>query len=132
VDVWALLSNPDHRAILGWLGGGLVVLAGGAWTVIKFFAGREPPAKPEAAPPPPGQRVTSRDGIAAGGNVSVSTRHGLTGWQPVLLVLVAVGAVLLAASFAGNRVTATDGSAAVGGDVGGDVTVGAPPAPASQ
>lgn len=129
MDIWAFLSDPQSREVLTWLGGGLVVVAGGAWTVIKFFATREVRAK--AGPTPPSHRVTSRDGVAAGGNVSIGNRHGLTGWQPVLLVLAVAGAVLLAASFAGNRATATGGSAAVGGDVGGDVTVSVP-APASE
>jgi hypothetical protein len=130
MEMLAFLSDPQTREVLAWLGGGLVVVAGGAWAVIRFLLTREQPAKPESAPAPP--RVTSRDGVAAGRDVTISTRQGLTGWQPVLLVLAVAGAVLLAASFAGNRVTATNGSAAVGGDVRGDVTVGAPPSPASQ
>jgi hypothetical protein len=38
--IWAFLTDPANRAILAWLGGGLVVAAGGIWAVIKFFAKR--------------------------------------------------------------------------------------------
>ncbi len=37
VDIQALLSDPQNREVLQWLGGGLVVVAGGAWAVMKFF-----------------------------------------------------------------------------------------------
>ena len=70
VDIWAFLSDPQNRDVLGWLGGGLVVVAGGAWAVIKFFASSGAPAKANAAPP--AHRMTSRDGVAAGGNVSIT------------------------------------------------------------
>ena len=44
---WAFLSDPDNQRTLAWLGGGLMVLAGGIWTVVTFFAGRKPsPAAP--------------------------------------------------------------------------------------
>jgi hypothetical protein len=29
-NLWAFLADPHNQAVLGWLGGGLVVLAGGA------------------------------------------------------------------------------------------------------
>ena len=59
----------------------------------------------------------------AGGNVSVRTSHGLSGLQITLLVLVVVGAVLLAGGLLGNRITATN-SAGTGGDItGSTVTI---------
>jgi hypothetical protein len=53
---WAFLTDPANRAVLGWLGGGLVVALGGVWTVLTYFrpsstankAGSEP-AKVTAA-----------------------------------------------------------------------------------
>ena len=61
---WAFLSDPDNQRTLAWLGGGLMVLAGGIWTVVTFFAGRKPsPAAPSE--PDPG-KVTAVGGVAAG------------------------------------------------------------------
>ena len=54
---WAFLTDPANRAVLAWLGGGLVVAMGGAWTVFTYIrssstadkkAGGEP-AKVKAA-----------------------------------------------------------------------------------
>ncbi len=36
--IWAFLTDPANREILAWIGGGIVVAAGGIWAVIKFFA----------------------------------------------------------------------------------------------
>jgi hypothetical protein len=36
-SAWAFLKDPANRQILEWIGGGIVVLAGGAWAVVKFF-----------------------------------------------------------------------------------------------
>lgn len=126
MDLWAFLVDPQNREVLTWLGGGLVVLAGGAWTVIRFLFPRAASSGQEPASSQ--HRVTNRNGVAAGRDVRISTRHGMTGWQAILLALAVGGAVLLAAGVAGTRVKATNGSVAVGGSVGGSVTVGAPPA----
>ena len=40
--VWAFLSDPANREVLGWIGGGIVAAAGGAWAVIKFSAENRP------------------------------------------------------------------------------------------
>jgi len=32
-----ILKDPDKRAILSWLGGGAVVVAGGLWAVFTFY-----------------------------------------------------------------------------------------------
>ena len=45
--LWAFLSDPAHQATLAWLGGGLVTLAGGLWTVVTYLRPR-----PAAAPAP--------------------------------------------------------------------------------
>ena len=34
---WAFLTDPANRAVLSWLGGGLVVALGGAWMVFTYF-----------------------------------------------------------------------------------------------
>ncbi|MDQ6867591.1 MAG: hypothetical protein M3178_04000 [Pseudomonadota bacterium] len=30
------IKSPDNRAVISWLGGGAVVVAGGIWTVLTF------------------------------------------------------------------------------------------------
>jgi hypothetical protein len=29
--VWIFITNENNRAVLGWIGGGIVVIAGGIW-----------------------------------------------------------------------------------------------------
>jgi hypothetical protein len=72
----------------------------------------------EEAAPPLGQTTVRADrrGIAGGRDVSVRTSRGLSGLAVVLLVLAVVGAVLLAGSLLGDRITATN-SAGTGGDI---------------
>jgi hypothetical protein len=48
----------DNRETLSWLGGGVVVVAGGIWTVTKFFLRREKP-----------KSVTATGGVAAGRDI---------------------------------------------------------------
>lgn len=36
-ELWAFLSDPSNRATLSWIGGGIVVVASGVWTVLTFF-----------------------------------------------------------------------------------------------
>ena len=38
---WAFLKDPTNQAVLTWIGGGIVVIAGGIWAVVKFFAEKE-------------------------------------------------------------------------------------------
>ena len=33
--LWTFLSNPANQGTLTWIGGGIVVAAGGVWTVMK-------------------------------------------------------------------------------------------------
>ena len=44
--IWRFIT--ENQRMLSWLGGGVVVLAGGIWTVTKFFLNREKP-KPVSA-----------------------------------------------------------------------------------
>ncbi len=41
-NLWTFISRPKNRTILGWLGGGLVVLAGGIWTVFTYMHPHDP------------------------------------------------------------------------------------------
>jgi hypothetical protein len=36
-SIWAFLGDETNRAILSWIGGGLVVVVGGLWAAFKFF-----------------------------------------------------------------------------------------------
>jgi hypothetical protein len=35
--LWSVLRDNDNRAIMGWLGGGIVVAATGAWSIFKYL-----------------------------------------------------------------------------------------------
>jgi hypothetical protein len=39
-DIWGFLKDPANRTVLAWIGGGIVAVAGGLWTAIRFFAGK--------------------------------------------------------------------------------------------
>ena len=39
-DAWAFLKSSDNRTIVSWVSGGVVVVAGGFWTVFKFFVSK--------------------------------------------------------------------------------------------
>ena len=67
VKVWNFLSNDKNRAVLGWIGGGVVVVIGALWAAFVYFV---PPSKPV---PPPASVEASRGGVAIGGNVTGST-----------------------------------------------------------
>lgn len=54
--IWQFVT--DNRDMLSWLGGGVVVVAGGVWTVAKFFLKREEP-----------KSVSAVGGVAAGGDI---------------------------------------------------------------
>jgi hypothetical protein len=75
--VLAFLRDEGNRALLGWIGGGFVVLASGLWAVYVHFY----PA-PEAKPP---QKQIEADcgSVAIGGDVSGATiTAGSTGDCP--------------------------------------------------
>ena len=58
---WAFLTDPANRAVLAWLGGGLVVALGGVWTVLTYF---RPSAIPNKAGSEPAT-VTAKHGSVA-------------------------------------------------------------------
>jgi len=63
--IWAFLKNAQNREILGWLGGGLVIVIGGLWAAFKFFHAKskdERPATPTI--------IAGGGGFAAGRDVS--------------------------------------------------------------
>ena len=49
--MWDWLTVDANRAVLGWFGGGVVVVAGGIWAVVRFvIGGRDKPALPPSRP----------------------------------------------------------------------------------
>ena len=72
-SLWGFLRDKSNQQVLGWLGGGLVVVATGLWVVFVYFfpAGKSPEAKsPEPTPP---SVQANCGGIAIGRDVSGST-----------------------------------------------------------
>ena len=74
VSIWAYIQDPDHRALLGWIGGGVIVIGGSLWTAFAFFAPKD------KHNPPPGPNVSaSNGGVAAGRDIrgnTINTRGG--------------------------------------------------------
>jgi len=70
--LWEFLRNEQNRLVLGWLGGGLVVAATGAWAAFIYFfpAHKSPESSPVQSP---ATVRASCGGIAIGGNVSGTT-----------------------------------------------------------
>jgi hypothetical protein len=66
---WAFLTDPANRAVLAWLGGGLVVVLGGAWTAFTYF---RPGLAARKAERGPSAVRASHDSIAAGNAINIS------------------------------------------------------------
>ncbi len=65
--LWRFLQEKRNRQVLGWLGGGTVLIAGCIWTVVTFFF------SPNAARQPSNVNVEAPGGVAAGGDIRGST-----------------------------------------------------------
>jgi hypothetical protein len=73
-SIWAFVQDPANRALLGWIGGGFVVVIGGFWTAFQFLLSKE---KPNAQLAP--TVSASNGGVAAGRDISgttINTRGG--------------------------------------------------------
>jgi hypothetical protein len=114
-EIWTFLTQPENRETLSWLGGGLVVVCGGLWAALKFFLVRRGGGPADAGGAAPG--VSARHGgIAGGRDVKIDNRSGMPASHLVLLILAFLGAILIAVSQGGNRVS-VDNGVGVGGDV---------------
>ena len=71
--LWGFLRDKNNQQVLGWLGGGLVVVATGLWAAFVYFfpPGKSPEAKSPELTPPSVQAKCG--GIAIGRDVSGST-----------------------------------------------------------
>ena len=66
-DVWDFLRDASNRTVLGWIGGGVVVVVGGLWAAFVYFV---PASKPAT---PPASVEANCGGVAVGGNVTGTT-----------------------------------------------------------
>ncbi len=60
-SIWAYLQDENNRAMLGWIGSGIVAVVGGLWAVFKFLK------KKKSAPAP--TVSASGGGVAAGRDI---------------------------------------------------------------
>jgi hypothetical protein len=67
-SIWAFLTDPANRVVLTWLGGGLVVALGGAWTAFTYFRSSSTTSKAGSEP----AKVTAAHGSVAIGRNSKS------------------------------------------------------------
>jgi hypothetical protein len=73
--LWGFLQDESNRTVLTWIGGGIVVVAGGCWTIIRFLISKKEKGERAAVP-----HVTASQGaVAAGGDIRdsrIDTRGG--------------------------------------------------------
>ena len=67
-SIWAFLGDETNRAILGWTGGGVVVVAGGLWAAFKFFLPQKKDEKKGASR----SNITATHGSVAAETISDS------------------------------------------------------------
>jgi hypothetical protein len=68
-SIWVFLKEPDNRALLSWIGGGIVAVAAGIWAVVKFKAKNGDNNKQSK----PGVSA-DRGSMAAGRDISINPR----------------------------------------------------------
>ena len=77
--VWSFLSAPKNQKTISWIGGGLVVVAGGAWVVFTYLWPHEAssPEGPKIVCAQPGGIAAGRDSrgntITINGNAQIAT-----------------------------------------------------------
>jgi hypothetical protein len=66
-SVWDFVKDPDNRAILSWIGGGIAALTAGIWAVVRFRANNSDhrPSKSSVS--------ANRSSVAAGGDLKNSS-----------------------------------------------------------
>jgi TIR domain len=66
--LWEFLCQKRNRVVLGWLGGGLVVVATGLWAAFVYLFPHHTPVEPKAT-----DVQANCGGVAVGGNVTGTT-----------------------------------------------------------
>ena len=64
-EIWSFVQDESNRAVLAWIGSGVVVVAGAIWAVLKFVLSK---GAGKSAPTPP-TVTASHGGIAAGRDI---------------------------------------------------------------
>jgi hypothetical protein len=75
--IWGFLQDESNRTVLAWIGGGMVVVAGGLWTVIRFLMSKKEKGESASAP----NVTASHGGVAVGRDIQgskIDTRGGGT------------------------------------------------------
>ena len=65
--VWKFLSKDKNRAVLGWLGAGVVVVIGALWAALVYFMPASKPGSPAAGV------EASCGSVAVGGSATGTT-----------------------------------------------------------
>jgi hypothetical protein len=47
-EIWTFLRDPANQAVLTWIGGGIVIIVGAVWAVLKFFLSRSAAVSPRS------------------------------------------------------------------------------------
>jgi hypothetical protein len=63
-DIWSSLLDENNRTVLAWIGGGVVVVVGGVWAVVKFMVSDR---KPKSTTGP--SITATNGGVAAGRDI---------------------------------------------------------------
>jgi hypothetical protein len=57
---WEFVKHPANREVLGWIGGGIIVVVSGLWAIVKFLSKQEPRPSVKA----------TNGSVAAGGDMT--------------------------------------------------------------
>jgi hypothetical protein len=60
-SIWEFVKDPENRAVLTWIGGGIAAIAAAAWAVVKTRSGDQKLSKPSVS--------ADRGSVAAGGDI---------------------------------------------------------------
>ena len=76
---WRFLRDKRNQQVLGWLGGGLVVVATGLWAVFVYLFPAEKSSEAKSPEPTPPSIQADRGRVAIGGNVTGATITSIGG-----------------------------------------------------
>src|SRR5262249_61857813 len=79
---WRFLRDKRNQQVLGWLGGGLVVVATGLWAVFVYLFPAEKSSEAKSPEPTPPSIQADRGRVAIGGNVTGATITSIGGRVP--------------------------------------------------
>lgn len=66
--IWSFLQDDNSRAVLAWIGSGVVVVVGGIWAVVKVFL-----SKGQGKTTPAPTVTAAHGGVAAGRDMQNNT-----------------------------------------------------------